>query len=124
MLTQSIYEKIGGDDAISAIVDVFYKNVLQDERISHFFKHIDIDRLKKHQSKFLCFAFGGYGHYPNNYLRNTHQNLVQEHGLNEMHFMAVAENLETALKECQIDETYTNMIMVVVRSVKEDVLGL
>ncbi len=124
MLTEAIYEKIGGDEAISAVVDQFYENVMQDPRIAHFFENIDVEQLKEHQSQFLKFAFVGYGDYPKNHLRDAHAHLVANHGLNETHFTAVVENLEAALKECHVNETYSKMILVIVGSVKEDVLGL
>ena len=35
MPTATLYEKIGGEKAIDAAVDLFYRKVLADDRISH-----------------------------------------------------------------------------------------
>ncbi|MGB1061385.1 MAG: truncated hemoglobin, partial [Ketobacter sp.] len=38
----TLYEKIGGEPAVDAAVDLFYKKVLADERIKHFFEGVDM----------------------------------------------------------------------------------
>lgn len=39
------YEKLGGQDAVAAVVDRFYEKVLADERINRFFEHTDIHSI-------------------------------------------------------------------------------
>ena len=39
----TIYEELGGEPAVDAAVDIFYRKVLADERISRFFDDIDMD---------------------------------------------------------------------------------
>ena len=34
---KSLYERIGGEAAVGAAVDLFYSKVLADQKISHFF---------------------------------------------------------------------------------------
>lgn len=48
----SLYERIGGDAAVNAAVDVFYRNVLNDDRISSFFDDVDMDRQAAKQKLF------------------------------------------------------------------------
>ena len=43
-MTQSLYEKIGGDAAVNAAVDIFYRKVLADDRINQFFEGVDMDK--------------------------------------------------------------------------------
>lgn len=40
---QSIYEKLGGEAALKAAVPLFYKKVLADERVKHFFKNTNME---------------------------------------------------------------------------------
>lgn len=42
-MTQSLYDQIGGAPAVEAAVDLFYRKVLTDESISHFFDDTDMD---------------------------------------------------------------------------------
>ena len=40
----SVFEQIGGQAAVDAAVDIFYRRVLSDPVISHFFDSVDMDR--------------------------------------------------------------------------------
>ena len=55
----SLYERIGGKDALDAAVDIFYRKVLADERIKSFFDGVDMKKQKGKQKAFLAFAMGG-----------------------------------------------------------------
>jgi hemoglobin len=46
MQQKSLYERLGGKDAIVAVVDDFVGNVAADNRINHYFAKTDIPRLK------------------------------------------------------------------------------
>ena len=41
--------RLGGHAAVEAAVDIFYKKLLADEQVSHFFNGISIARLKEKQ---------------------------------------------------------------------------
>lgn len=43
-MSNTLFEKLGGEPAVDAAVDIFYKKVLADDRISGFFDGIDMDR--------------------------------------------------------------------------------
>ena len=59
----SLFERIGGEPAIDAAVDIFYKKVLADDRIKGFFSGIDMEKQIQKQKSFLTFAFGGPSPY-------------------------------------------------------------
>ena len=42
----TLFEKIGGADAVDAAVEKFYAKVLADDRIKHFFEGVDMDRQR------------------------------------------------------------------------------
>ena len=54
----TLYERIGGGEAVRAAVQVFYRRVLSDQRISEFFDDVDMDQQTAKQRAFLAFAFG------------------------------------------------------------------
>lgn len=56
---KSLYERIGGEEAVTAAVGIFYKKMLADAKVSHFFKNIDMAKQHSQQISFLCFALGG-----------------------------------------------------------------
>jgi hypothetical protein len=41
----TLYDKLGGPDALEAAVDLFYEKVLADERLKHFFEGTNMMRL-------------------------------------------------------------------------------
>ena len=119
----TLYDKIGGKDSIQKAVDLFYKKVLMDGRISHFFDNTDMRRLYAHQSQFLSFALGGPNEYQGRDIREAHKNLVEKHGLEERHFDIVAEHLLATLIDLGITEETRNEIMSIVGSTKDAVLN-
>ena len=53
----SLYERIGGEAAVSAAVEKFYEKVLSDDRVKHFFEGVDMRKQTHHQKMFLTYAF-------------------------------------------------------------------
>lgn len=115
----SLYEKLGGAGAIDAAVDIFYRKVLTDDRISHFFDSVDMDSQHVKQKAFLTMAFGGPNSYTGQDMRNAHKHMK----LTEEHFNAVAENLVATLKELGVGEEDINAVVTIALSVKDDVLN-
>ena len=52
MATETLYEKIGGEKAIDAAVDLFYRKVLADGRIKHFFEGVDMAAARQDAEEF------------------------------------------------------------------------
>lgn len=119
----SLYEQIGGEAAVNAAVDIFYKKVLADNRIKHFFDNVDMQKQAKKQKAFLTMAFGGPNTYSGVGLRNAHKKLVEEKGLNDSHFDAVAQNLIATLEELNVPEHLAKQVLEIAASTREDVLG-
>ncbi len=124
MSDQTLFEKIGGKDAVSAAVDIFYKKNLSDDRIKHFFDGLDMVKQKGHMRTFLTYAFGGLPDYPGKNMRDAHKRLVEEEGLDKEHFAAVAENLQSTLEELNVPADLIAEIMSIVASTHDDVLNL
>ncbi|MBD2725784.1 group 1 truncated hemoglobin [Nostoc sp. FACHB-892] len=101
---KTLFEKLGGADAIDLAVDKFYERVLQDNRIKHYFADADMVKQREHQKAFLTYAFGGTDKYDGRYMRQAHKDLVEKQGLNSEHFDAVAEDLMETLKEMGISQ--------------------
>lgn len=118
----TLYERLGGEPAINAAVDLFYDKVLADSRINHFFINTDMARQRGHQKMFLSFAFGGMPGYSGKGMREAHQPLVAQLGLNDSHFDAVVENLAASLSELGVADQLIGEVAAVAESVRGDVL--
>ena len=119
----TLFEKLGGADAVDAAVDQFYDKVLADDRIKHFFEGVDMRRQAQHQKLFLTYAFGGAPNYPGQAMRAAHLKLVEEQGLNDDHFDAVVENLGATLQEMGVANDLIAEAAAIAESTRADVLN-
>ncbi len=96
----TLYERIGGNAAVSAAVEKFYVRVLSDEMLAPFFDGVNIKRLQAHQLAFLSQALGGPKQYSGAAMSQAHARLSIE----QRHFDAVASHLVETLREMGVDE--------------------
>ena len=118
----SLYERIGGEGAVNAAVDIFYRKVLADDRISSYFEGVDMDKQAAKQKAFLTMAFGGPHNYTGEDMRKGHAHLVAK-GLNDSHFDAVMENLGATLTELNVPGELIAEAAAIAESTRNDVLG-
>ncbi len=118
----SLFEQLGGEAAVDAAVDVFYKKVLEDHRIYRFFDNVDMEIQAAKQKAFLTMAFGGPSHYSGKDLRAGHAKLVKM-GLDDSHFNAVLENLEATLIELGVEKELVEQVNALAETTRHDVLG-
>lgn len=122
LMSSSLYEQLGGQAAVELAVDNFYRKVLSDDRISHFFDGVDMDKQIAKQKAFLTMAFGGPHNYSGKDMRAGHAHLVAR-GLNDSHFDAVIENLGQTLKELNVPDELISQVAAIGESTRNDVLG-
>ena len=118
----SLYEQIGGEPAMSAAVDVFYRRVLADDRINAFFEDVDMERQAAKQKAFLTMVCGGPANYSGKDMRAGHAALVKR-GLNDMHFNAVLEHLQGTLTELGVAESLVKQVISIAEGARADVLN-
>lgn len=121
-MSESLYDRLGGEAAVNAAVDIFYRKVLADDRINGFFEGIDMDKQAAKQKAFLTMAFGGPHNYTGDDMRKGHAHLV-ERGLNDSHFDAVMENLGATLQELNVPGDLIAEAAAIAESTRNDVLG-
>lgn len=119
---QTLYERIGGEAAVNAAVDIFYRKVLADYRINRFFDNTDMDKQLAKQKAFFTMAFGGPNNYTGQDMRNAHARLVKM-GLNSSHFDAVMEHLGATLTELNVPQELISEAAAIAESTRNDVLG-
>lgn len=116
----SLYEQLGGAAAIDAAVEIFYRKLLLDPRVSRFFDGVDMERQIAKQKAFLSFAFGGPANYSGRDMRSAHASLK---GLDDSHVDAVIEHLGNTLKELGVDGKLISQVAAIAESVRGEVLG-
>jgi hemoglobin len=118
----TLFDKIGGEAAVNAAVDIFYRKVLADDSINHFFDTTDMAAQHAKQKSFLTMAFGGPNNYSGDDMRTAHAPLVAR-GLNEDHFNAVAGHLQSTLQELNVADELIAEVMNIAGSTRDDVLN-
>ena|SRR5437867_7091838 len=122
-MTRSLYERIGGQAAIVAAVDLFYKKVIEDELTRPFFEGLDMDALIRKQVAFMTWAFGGPEEWKGRPLRQAHAGLVADKGLGDAHFDRVAEHLDATLRELGVGDTERGEALAIIAGARNEVLN-
>lgn len=102
----TLLEKLGGEDAVTAAVDIFYSKLLDDSFTAPFFDDIPMNQLRGHQIEFMKLAFT---EVPPDldvpaYMIEKHQRLFPK-GLNGQHFDRVAEHFVGSLTDLDVPQT-------------------
>ncbi len=119
---QSLFDRIGGEGAVDAAVDVFYRKVLADDRVNKFFEGVDMDKQAAKQKAFLTMAFGGPNSYTGEDMRKGHAHLVAQ-GMDASHFDVIMEHLGATLKELGVPDDLIGEAAAIAESVRGDVLA-
>jgi len=91
----TLYERLGGEAAVAALLEELYVRALADPLFKPFFEKIDMPRLKAHQFAFISQALGGPHPYAGTSLVEAHARLRIE----QRQFDAFVEHLGGALRE-------------------------
>jgi len=118
-----LFDRIGGAAAVKATVELFYKKVMNDDSLVGFFEGVDMRRQQKMLNDFVSMALGGPNRYSGRALRAAHARLVNEKGLGNEHFDAVAGHLQVTLRELKVPSDIINEALTIVGGTRDDVLG-
>ena len=118
--TVSLYNRLGGKPAITAVVDEFVGNVANDARINGRFATTDISRLKGHLVDQVCGATGGPCTYTGRDMKTTHVGM----GINNAEFTAIVEDLVAALNTFKVPQTEQNELLGLLGPMKSDIVEL
>ncbi len=119
----TLFERIGGESALNAAVELFYTRVLHDRELAAVFAGIDMQRLKEHQRRFLSLALGGPNAYAGRDLGSAHRRVAERHGLNDGHFDAVLGHLGDTLSALGVPKAERGETLSIAESVRGAVLG-
>ncbi|MGY3717796.1 group I truncated hemoglobin [Sutcliffiella cohnii] len=116
----TLYEKIGGEEAIETVVDYFYNElVLKDETVKHFFDETDMEKQRRHQTKFISFALGGPNQYTGKSMEKAHEGM----DIQERHFEAIVKHLHAALAQFQVPVDDIEKALNKVGTLKDSILN-
>ncbi len=118
----SLYEELGGEAAVNAAVDIFYRRVLSDAYVIRFFEGVDMEKQAAKQKAFLTMVFGGPNSYTGLDMREGHKHMVEKMGLNDSHFEHILAHLRSTLAELGVPAEKIQEVINIADSVRADVL--
>ncbi|POG57167.1 group I truncated hemoglobin [Haloferax marisrubri] len=119
MPAQSLYARLGGRDAVEAVVSDFYDRVLADDSVAHYFDDVDMVEQRAHQVKFISAVAGGPVEYDGADMREAHEHL----DLSGEDFDAIAEHLAAALDENGVAPEDADAVLDEVAALRAPILG-
>lgn len=115
----SLYTRLGGLDAIRAVVHDFVTRVAADARINAFFRGVDLANLERLLSEQICQATGGPCVYSGRSMRATHTGL----GLTDAHFDALVEDLVAALDQFTVPAREKGELLGALGGMRGEIVG-
>lgn len=121
MSTASLYQRLGGYDAISAVVDALMARIKQDERLRRFYDHRGTDGIQREQQllvDFLSQSAGGPMIYTGRNLKSSHvgMRLTEEDWNRAMH------HLSSTLEAFNVPKAETEELMSFHNNLKWDIV--
>ena len=119
MAQPSLYERLGGKPAITAVVDDFIGNVGGDTRINKRFAGTNIPRLKTMLGNQICEASGGPCKYTGRSMRDAHAGM----NISDAEFGALVEDLVKSLDKFKVPAKEKNELLGALGGMKGDIVG-
>ncbi len=116
--TRTLFERLGGLDAITAVVDDMVANIAADARINTFFANADITNLKAKLVEQICAASGGPCTYTGKSMKESHTGM----GVKEEHFNALVEDLVKALDKYKVQDPERTELLTALGGMKGDIV--
>lgn len=118
MSEKSLYDRLGGETAITAVIDDFVGRAAGDPKVNFFrdgkFKGIDVPNLKKHLVQFVSMATGGPSKYEGRDMKTAHAGMK----ITNAEFGAIAADLSATLDKFKVPAKEKNELMTIVGGTK------
>ena len=117
-MERTLYERLGGLDAITAVVEKFRDTVAADDRINLKFARTDLGRLRKMLIDQVCEATGGPCHYGGRGMREAHAGMKVTRG----EFDALVDDLVRTLKEFKVPDREQSELLAILGPLKGEIV--
>ena len=118
---KSLYERVGGYNALAAVVDDFIVRLVSDKQFEKFFIGQSTDskkRIRQHILDQFCAATGGPCVYTGREMRTSHAGL----GITNAEWDAAAKHLVASLDKFKVPEKEKGEVLAFVTTLKKDIV--
>jgi hemoglobin len=120
-MNEDLYELIGGRGTIQTATELFYRKLVEDENLQHFFKRVDMAHLRSRQVMFISMLLGGRVHTGKD-IHEAHS-WSRDHGLNDAHFDLFLKYFREALEQAGVKPENAEKVMQRLESKRSMVLN-
>lgn len=115
----TLYVRLGGGEALRAVVGSFLQNVAADARINFLFAMSDLEALQPRLVEFFCAAAGGPCVYGGRDMRTAHADLP----IGPQHFDALVEDLVKTLDQFKVPEPEKRELLAMLGPMRGDIVS-
>ena len=120
-MKKSLYERLGGYNAVAAVVDDFVGRLVADKQFERFFAGHSTDskkRIRQHIVDQFCAAAGGPCIYTGRTMKDSHAGL----NISEADWDAAAKHLVATLDKFKVPEQEKKDLLAFVNTIKPDIV--
>jgi len=118
-MNTSLYERLGGSEGITRIVNDVMAAHLANPVVRPRFESIkDLEHAKQMARDFFCAGSGGPERYNGKDMRDAHRGM----NINEQEYLAVMDDIMGTLKKHGIDETTQKDVLAILYSLKGEII--
>jgi len=114
-----LYDRIGGEAAVSQFVEEMYRRILADDQLAPFFSETSMEKQMRMQTEFFCAALGGPVHYSGLDLAEAHRG----HGVTRPLVTRFVDHLIDALGQFDLSDKDVSEICARIGTYVNDVVG-
>ena len=121
MSTKTLYECLGGYDAIAAVADDLLPRLQADARLARFWEHRGEDGVRREKQlliDFLCASAGGPLYYTGRDMTTSHKGMK----ISESDWAAFLGHLNATLEAFKVPQAERNEVVAFVESTKRDIV--
>ncbi len=121
MSTKTLYERLGGYDAIAAVVDALMVRIKDDDKLRRFYDHRGADGIAREQQllvDFLCASTGGPMVYTGRDMKSLHVGMR----LDEEDWKRAMDHLTTVLDTFEVPEQEKGEVMSFHENLKSEIV--
>jgi hemoglobin len=118
---KSLYERLGGYDALAAVTDDFIGRLATDKQLARFFgghSEDSLKRIRQHIVEQLCAATGGPCNYTGRDMKTAHKGMA----ISEADWDAAVKHLVATLDKFKVPAKEKNEVLGAVSSFKGDIV--
>jgi hemoglobin len=116
-----LFERLGGNDGIKAVIDKFVENVTQDPAVNKSFKATKgpkLDAFKKNLADQVCEVTGGPCKYAGKDMKSAHKGMK----ITDAQFDALVMDLKLAMGEAKVGDAEQAELIEKLAPLKEDIV--